>query len=262
MDAFEDTTDTTWDDWYEHAFGQLYPLLYRHRDDELAGREMSRLVDFLELDKSSRILDMCCGTGRHMLALLRLGYNVWGFDLSTALLQRCRSEPLLAGRVVRADMRVIPFVGQFDLALSLFTSFGYFATDEENEHALARMAATVKPGGMLVMDHASRVHTERSLVPENNTAIDGYTILQRRRIEGNRVIKSIHVHLQDEYHDQVEPNDDPSQRYIESVRLYRPDELAAMFSRVGLTDVHIFGTFDGQPYTENSRRMILTGVKR
>ena len=243
-------------DWYRTAFGVLYPVLYAHRDDASAGEEIRKLLVALNLGSAPLdVLDVCCGAGRHTQALAGHGHRVTGFDLSPQLLETASRRASLRGRLVRADMRALPFRPAFDLALNLFTSFGYFETDRENAAALAEMARVLRPGGMLVMDHMNREATIRDLVPEDRMRKGRYTLIQRRTIEGDRVVKAITLA------DREEPDAEPL-HLLESVRLYRPAEMAALFEAAGLERLFFMGGFSGEPFAGDSTRMIVSARKR
>ncbi|MFH1070978.1 MAG: class I SAM-dependent methyltransferase, partial [Candidatus Glassbacteria bacterium] len=134
--------------WYKRAFSHTYLDVYSHRDEDDARRalELVEKTCFRGLSQSRRqrslVLDLCCGEGRYTLLLARQGHRVVGMDLSGELLEKARerllAEPDLAGRVwfVRADMCCIPSAGAFDLAINMFTSFGYFDQDRQNFEVL------------------------------------------------------------------------------------------------------------------------------
>lgn len=234
-------------EWFRIAFGDLYPLLYPHRDDASAEREAAQLVDLLGLrGRRARAIDLGCGTGRHAAALARLGLCVVGLDLSDALLARARQRGTLCGALVRADLRRLPFRPAFDLALSLFTSFGYF-DDAENERTLQAIAYVLAPGGQLVIDHIHPPALAAGLVPEDTRFEAGCRIHQRREIVGSRVRKRITVRR----------DTGETIELCEDVRLYAPEELARLLQRTGLTDVRFFGSFAGDPLTEETQRMIV-----
>jgi SAM-dependent methyltransferase len=238
-------------EWFREAFGELYPLLYPHRDDESAAREVARLVELLGLEGSrARVLDLACGNGRHAVAFAAAGLRVFGFDLSPQLLQRAGSRRELTGRLVRADMRAVPFAAAFDLVVNLFTSFGYFS-DEQNALALAEMAGALIPGGRLVIDHINRATVERKLVPEDHRYGPGLRITQKRQIAGNRVQKEIIVVW----------DDGRAKRLIEDVRLYTPEELSRLMVDSGFTDTRIYGSYGGEPFGSQSPRMVVIAKK-
>ena len=114
-----------------------------------------------------RILDIGCGQGRHLDILRRQGYRALrlGLDLSMPLLRDARAAGL---PVARGDMRHLPFRAEgFDLVTSFFTSFGYFATFEEDVEALAQFVSVLKPGGYLFLDLINKGHLIKHLVAED-----------------------------------------------------------------------------------------------
>jgi len=242
--------------WYERSFGELYPLIYRHRDDGTAVKEVGALFEALRQSGAKRVLDLCCGAGRHAAAMQSLGFNVIGLDLSPQLLAEAGGRSSLAGRLVRADMRRLPFEdgapgAGFDLVVNLFTSFGYFARDSENAAAFAEMARVLRPGGTLVVDHINRSLLERTIVPENEEERKGLLIRYKRRIDGCRAHKEITVRAE-------------SGRvtvFNESVRLFGPKDFEELCAGAGLLCKRIMGSFDGQPFGPDSGRMIVVAGK-
>jgi len=238
-------------DWYREAFGAEYLALYDHRDDASARREIAELLRLLDVSGELRALDCACGAGRHVQAMLEAGLDAWGIDLSAELLRQATRRPGVRGRLVRADMRRLPFGEAFDVLFNLFSSFGYFEADTENAAALRSMVRCLKPGGRLVMDHANRRYVESTLQPRSREQREDMTIEHRRQIEHDRVVKHTVV---------TRPTGE--QRYVESLRLYYVDELAAMFDAAGLEDPSFFGSTAGEPLTDESKRMIVTASKR
>lgn len=238
-------------EWYETSFGRLYRHIYAHRDDKSAAEESAGIVTLLEpAGRRTEILDVCCGNGRHAAALTGMGLDVWGVDLSSTLLAEARAREELAGRVIRADIRELPFGTRFDAVLNLFTSFGYF-NEEENEDALAEMARVLVPGGQMLLDHMNRPAVERRVGSDEKKHAEA-VIRQNRRIEGNRVLKDIIV---------IEKGREPV-HLTEDVRLYGPDEMTAMLEEAGFEDVRLYGSFAGEPLSEESERMIAVARKR
>ena len=108
--------------WYELLF-ENYAKKY---DQEAFVHGTLGECDFIEneidRDKSVRILDIGCGTGRHAIELAKRGYRVTGVDLSETLLARAREKAAAAGVTVhfrRHDARELPFAAEFDLAIMI-----------------------------------------------------------------------------------------------------------------------------------------------
>jgi SAM-dependent methyltransferase len=231
-------------EWFEEWFGEEYLHLYPHRDERDAEALIGLVQRTLPWQPGWRVLDVACGQGRHLRVLTRLGARPIGVDLSEGLLRRAREvtdRPL-----VRADMRWLPVrPASMDLTLNLFTSFGYFAHDEENAMALNAMADTVRPQGWFVLDFLNADAVRRSLVPWEDATLGEVRVRVERRITTDEhfVMKTI-----------VTPD---GQRFLERVRLLRGPQLEGMFQAAGLLVTHRFGDYTGAPLAEGSPRTIL-----
>lgn len=240
-------------DWFQRWFGETYKRLYPHRDGHQAGAQARFVMRALPVTPEWRILDVGCGAGRHLAWIRKHGIpHCLGMDLSLSLLRDARA----AGQPVAcADMRRIPFrSASFDLVTSFFTSFGYFATFEEDLEALAQMVSLLKPGGYLFLDLINKVHLLKHLVPEDRRRMDGSEVVQRRRIEGapdgpgTVVVKEI----------EIRPREGKPEHHQERVRLYGRDEMPALASRFGLSLQASYGDENGAAYCgDASPRMAL-----
>ncbi len=240
--------------WYERWFAhEDYLLIYSHRDEEEAERAIELILRAANAQPGWSFLDLACGNGRHALALARKGFRVVGVDLSANLLDKAReaaARDKLDVEFVRADMRDLEWRGEFDAVLNLFTSFGYFPSEEEDENILRASYRALKPGGWFVLDFFNAGAVTGSLVPRDERRIDGHTVIQERAIRGNRVVKRITISANGE-----------TRTFTESVRLYRPEDLRALLARAGFTVQREFGDYDGNPLLDSSPRCILFGRK-
>jgi SAM-dependent methyltransferase len=234
-------------EWFEEWFGEEYLHLYPHRDDADADRIVSLLRRALPWQDGWRVLDVACGAGRHLAALARAGAVPVGFDLSTALLRRART--VTTRPLVRADMRFMPFRPRcMDLTVNLFTSFGYFAGDEEHADALGQMLATVRPGGWFVIDFLNAEHVRASLIPRETARYGGVEVQIQREITADRrfVRKSIQVA--------------DGRRFEERVRLLGAEDLERMITAHGARLVERFGDYAGGPLPGGTRTILVARV--
>lgn len=238
--------------WYKDAFGKFYPILYSHLDEAAAERDINQLINRFQLTGDERILDVCCGEGRHLSALLKKGFDAWGVDFSGYLLKKAAVRRETSGRILRADIRAIPFKNCFHVALNLFTSFGYFLDDEQNLTALKEMAVTLKPGGWLVVDHINRSFLQANLIRRSQERRQGYDIIQRRCIQGKRVIKEI----------TLTSRDGKVTELTENVRLFSLEEIKGFFTAAGIGDVCCWGSLEGEPFNQETPRMVIVGRKK
>ncbi len=244
-------------EWFEQWFGEEYHALYPHRDEEDARRAVELIRGVATWDREDWILDLACGPGRHAAELEGLGAGrVVGYDLSRAMLRRARERTHGQVSLVRGDMRALPFRhATFALAVNLFTSFGYFLSDDEHRRVVHQVAAALAPGGYFVLDYLNAEQVRRTLRASEQAgrrpgAERRTEIRVTRRIgeDGRFVIKEIELR-------------DEGRRFQERVRLFRPDELATMLTDAGLQVLARFGDYDGAPPTPDSPRVILIAVR-
>lgn len=247
--------------WFETAFGPYYAEIYQHRDDEEADDVVDMLLGRLPLGDAPSapnvpFLDIGCGTGRHLAALGRRGAAALGLDLSPHLLAvATRRAP---GRVVRGDMRRLPFAdGSFAAALSMFTSFGYFAGAAENRRVLEEARRVVRPGGGLAVDYFNAAKTLADLTPESARFVGRYDVVEKRTLEGGprgeRIVKIIEIREGERLVDTLR----------EEVSVYRPDELEALCAEAGWDTLERLGDYDGSPFSaDESPRLLLVARRR
>jgi len=237
-------------EWYTSWFeSPWYMRLYRHRTEEEAQEAVDLLQRLAGVQPGSRVLDLCCGYGRHALALAEHGYVVTGLDNSHYLIDRARElYPHENATYVVGDMRG-PFPGSpFNAIANFFTSFGYFDTHEENAKVLHAVRENLVTGGIFVMDFLNANLIRRTLVPETLTILEGVTIVQERWIDGPFVRKRISVNNPCSY----------EQEFEERVWLYDRATLIEMCNEAKLRVKSVHGTYGGTPFDEeNSPRCIL-----
>lgn len=240
--------------WFERSFREDYLLVYQHRDETSADQEIANLLNHLPIRQTGRILDLCCGSGRHSRALARRGYEVVGVDLSPVLLSLAEEQNTFDHLTFyQYDMREIPFENEFDIVVNLFTSFGYFSTTEENAKVIGNMARALKQGGEVLIDYLNPAYVKANLVPHSEREIDGLFIEENRLIEDGFVKKRITVR---------DAESSEPREYLEQVRLYEQDDMLQMLKHAGFSQIQVFGDYTFQPYQgETSPRMIFFGIK-
>jgi SAM-dependent methyltransferase len=236
--------------WYENWFGNEYLTVYAHRNEEEAQQLVQLVLTYIPLDKNSKIIDLCCGQGRHAYLFAREGFKVYGFDLSRKLLQvaKYKNEKNQNTFFVQADMRFLPVAHSFDLLLNLFTSFGYFQTDEENKSVFFQFYQALKSGGNYVFDYFNSSYIVNHLQRFQKEQIGDLVVEQERYIESSRVEKIIKLKRHGK-----------QSTFYESVKLYTPDQIFNMMEETNLDVNYIFGDYNGSPLTKDSERIIIIG---
>jgi D-alanine-D-alanine ligase len=160
--------------WWDEIFDELY-LKTDGDVVENAGltrREIDLFLELLPLAKDARVLDVCCGQGRHSLELAQRGFvNLTGVDRSAFLLQKARFRAQAAGLSVQfhdGDARAIPLAdASFDAALVLGNSFGYFESASDDEAMLRDIHRVLRPGGKILLDVSDGSHVRKHFEPRS-----------------------------------------------------------------------------------------------
>jgi SAM-dependent methyltransferase len=225
--------------WYQEWFGEEYLELYSHRDEHEARQQVAFVVEQFGAIRGA-VLDLACGMGRHMQELEAAGYRAIGCDLSYVLLRTGRSA-----HVARADMRNLPFcTSSFGGLVNFFTSFGYFASEDENHQVVREMARVLEHGAPFLFDYLN-VHRELQKLVQRETRGEAEI---ERWFDGNDRSFNKRITI-------------GQKRYLERVRGYDLAEISTMFSSSQLAIRAAFGDFEGSPFTNSSPRLILVGSK-
>lgn len=133
----------------------------------------------------SRVLDICCGTGKSFVPLLARGYDVTACDLSEAMVERAREAAAGAARVLLADARELPVLGRFDLVTCIGDSLNYMLGDEALGAAFHGVARNLRPGGLFGFDLNTLAAYRGSFPGDTASEVDGAFFCWRRLAEGD-----------------------------------------------------------------------------
>ncbi len=235
-------------------FEESWPTISRGLESEAdAESEVGWILGHVAPAAGGRILDAPCGFGRHSLALARRGFDVTGVDLSETELQRAKERAAGAGlplHLVRQDMRDMEFSGEFDLALNLFSSIGFF-TDDEDRLLLDRFCTALKPGGAFVLDTRNRDFAIHDIAPAEIVRLPEGAVRVKNRfdVRTSRVQQSWWMEKDGRLLGETE------------IRLYSAHELLRMLRPERWSQVELFGGLDGRPFALDSPRIVLVATK-
>ena len=247
----DDVRDTAW---WSTYFDDVFLRIYRPlKDDALTGTEVDAVCELLGLDEGAAILDVGCGWGRHSLELTRLGFRVTGVDLSARLLEEAaaaaRTEDLDI-EWIRRDMRQLDFDGRFDAVLSMFSSLGYFGSEEDDLAALRGMRTAVAPGGRLVLETMHRDVIAREFVERDWWETPaGDVVRVERSFDALAGVSHEVLHWRDAAGNMGEKP--------HSIRIRSATEWQDLLERAGWHPVEWIGGWDLEPFTHLSERLIV-----
>jgi cyclopropane fatty-acyl-phospholipid synthase-like methyltransferase len=243
-------------DWWKKYFDDNYLCLYSYTEQSAAS-EVDGIIRMLNISPPAKILDLCCGFGRHSLVLARSGFDVTGIDISQTFLdyaKRKAREMDVSIELESRDMRQIHHEEEFDAVINLFTAFGFFDNEAEDQKVLNGVARAMKPDGQFLIDTINRDHVIHSGQFQRWNLRNKLTILEERFFDFFKSRLEIVHHLIDE------KNGD--RKLESSFRLYTLREMLDMFDRAGLMLTDVYGDFDGSQYSGQSPRMILVARRR
>jgi len=224
---------------------------------EIADKNQTdRQIQFLKnhLMPDGYVLDLACGTGRHLIPLSQQGFNMVGLDVSIKLLRIAKQRSRMI-EVVLGDMRHLPFkAGAFTAAISMDTSFGYLPSEDDDRVGLAEVQRVLFQRGIFVIDvfnreeltlkyngknHSSKwkeypsffLQQKRTVSESGEWLCDSWTI--RDKISGRL---SIFEHI---------------------ARLYGRSELEGLLEKAGFVVNQVYGGYEGEDFSANSPRLIL-----
>ena len=244
--------------WYTEFFGEDYLHIYESiLPPKRTQREADKIVERLELRPGSAVLDLCCGHGRHAVALAERGHRVTGLDLSTFFLEKAKAGAAEADvdlRLVHSDMRHIPFEEKFDAVINMFSAFGYLESEAEDQKVLTQVRKALKPGGLFLLETVHHAWLMRNFEPRGWNIIEDDTIvLDAREMNLHTGRNEVTVTL-------IHP-DGTRREYRHAMRIYTAAELVRMVTEADLDIDAVYGGLDGAELTLDAHRVILIGRK-
>jgi SAM-dependent methyltransferase len=242
--------------WFEDErfWESTYPFIFPAERFAAAEAEVG---EFPKLTGSPfrRVLDLCCGPGRHSIPFARLGAKVTAVDRSPFLLEKARALAELEKlniEWVQDDVRSFVRPDAFDLAINLFTSFGYFG-DEEDLAVLRNVFRSLTPGGFFIIDVLGKEIIARGFAPSAvEERPDGSIWVSTREIIDDWYRIRSHWYL---------IRDQKVTEASFDTALYSGRELADLLKRAGFEQVKLYGSLQGIPYDLNAQRLVAVARK-
>ena len=215
--------------WFDSPY---YHALYKNRDEKEAQVFIDNLVHHLQIKKGSKLIDIACGKGRHATYFNSLEIDVVGVDLSPNSIASAKKNENNTLQFVSHDMLEVYQENHFDIVTNLFTSFGYFEKDEDEQKAINAMVSNLKVGGVLIIDFMNVKKVISNLVASEQKTIDDITFDIRRKMENKHIIKDIHI---------IEGT--IQEHFQEKVKAITLDDFSNFISKAGLKIIDIFGNY-------------------
>lgn len=243
--------------WFEEDgfWRELYPYMFPPERFAIAPEQVVQILALTNFSGRT-VLDLCCGPGRHAVEFAGHGFQVTGVDRTSFLLDRARERALEAAvdvEWVEEDMRRFLRPSSYDLACSLFTSFGYFEEEQDELTVLRNVHQNLKPGGVFVLDVISKERVARQWKDATTTEFpDGALLLQCPRVlDGWLRLRNQWTLIKD-----------GSARSFQFEHwIYSGREIKERLETCGFVDVQLFGDLQGAPYGVDASRLIAIARK-
>lgn len=245
------------DSWHSRdVFWNLFePVLFNQQRQLNAKEEVEKITKLLQIEERDRILDLCCGIGRHSLELSRRGFDVFGVDRTAAFIDKARLEAEKSGldaEFVVGDMREYYAPNNFDIVMNLFGSFGYFEDPEDDRKVVELMYSSLRAGGKFLIETMGKEILAREFQERHWTEEGDLLILSEKKVSQNwsRIeTRWILIRGTERIEHQV------------SVRSYSAVELASLLYDCGFPEVRVYGNLDGAEYDQAAQRLVVVGCK-
>lgn len=244
-------------EWFENeeVWIELYPTLFTPERWEKAAEEVDKILALVSF-RGTLVLDLCCGPGRHSVMLAKRGLDVTGVDRSPFLLEKAREKSDCEGVQVEwilRDMRDFIRPNAYDLALSLFTSFGYFDNKDDDRKVLRNVFESLRSGGQLVIDVAGKEWLAKIFQPTTSVKTpDGTLLVQRHEIfDGWTRIRNEWILIRN----------GRAKEFHFHHTIYSGQELKDRLLDAGFADVRLCGDLSGGEYGATAERLVAVARK-
>jgi len=197
----------------------------------------------------TRVLDVACGTGKSFLPFLRSGFEVTACDISRAMLaEAARKAPDV--RLLEADMRDLPKLGQFDLITCFDDSLNHLLNEADLASAFASVAANLGPDGLVLFDLNTLLAYRTTFAVDSLSVHDGTVFACRGESSPDAspgCLAAVRI-------DVFAPRDDGLYERLstrQAQRHFPPHRVGALLAGTGLRCLGVHGVLDdGSPVAE------------
>ena len=234
--------------WFTNWFDSpYYHTLYKNRDEKEAQAFIDNLIDYLQIPKGSKLIDIACGKGRHAKYFNKKGMEVVGVDLSQNSINTAKKDENKNLQFSVHDMRENYQENSFDVVTNLFTSYGYFENNKDEQKAINAMANNLKKEGILIIDFMNTKKVIANLVLNEQKTINNIQFDITRQVKDGFIIKDIRI-----------TDGKEEQQFQEKVKAITLADYSEFITNAGLKIIDIFGNYKLDNFDEEiSDRLIL-----
>lgn len=249
----QDKTETPWHEDPQFWVG-LRDGIFDQQLFTSAATEVEQVLALAPVAEGAAVLDIPCGPGRHLVPLAQRGLQLCGVDLSHAYLVEARERADAAGvkaELVEADMRQFVRPASFDLAICMYTSFGYFSEPGDDVRMLQNLSRSLRPGGRLVLELVTKETAAASGPFEYDVAAGRHIVEQAQLLEEGAIIQR-RWQLR---------GPDIDRSWLAWHRLYSVDQLSSMLREAGFQHTAVYGALDGREFSPDGDGAVIVATR-
>lgn len=206
--------------------------------------------------KKGKVLDLCCGPGRHTVEIAKRRIPITAVDRSSFFLTKAKARARKAKiqvEWIKQDVRRFVRPCSFDLILNLFTSFGYFDDKKDDRKVLEIIHQSLKPGGICVLEMMGKERLAKIFLQTSSESLsDGSLLIQRREIFDDW------TRIRNEW---ILIRKGKTKTFIFHHTIYSGQELKDLLLNAGFSSVKLCGDFSGSDYNTEATRLVAVAVK-
>jgi SAM-dependent methyltransferase len=245
------------DEWFadESIWKDLYPFTFPESAFALAEEQVEKILRLTGVG-GGKVLDLCCGPGRHTVALAKRGFAVTAVDRTRFLLEHARArvaQANLSVEFVLEDMRRFSRPATFDLIINFFTSFGYFEDQADDFRVLELICENLRPSGVFVLEMVSKERLAREFQATTSRELpNGDVLFERHQIvdDWTRVRNRWTLIRAGE-----------TRTFEFTHRIYSGQEMKDLLTKAGLAGARVYGDISGSPYGFDAQRLIAVACR-
>ncbi|MAQ31361.1 MAG: SAM-dependent methyltransferase [Flavobacteriales bacterium] len=238
--------------WFANWFdSEYYHILYNNRDKLEANLFIDNILKKFQPPDNAFFLDLACGSGRHSIYLNKKGYNVDGVDLSKKSLLKGKSYQNDTLKFIAEDIRSYKKPTKYDFILNLFTSFGYFETENDDINVLRNVKISLKKNGIFILDFFNANKVILDLKSYEEKKINNITFKIKKTYDQEFVYKEISI--QDQKNNYI---------FTEKVRLIKLEKFKKYMRKLNMNLISIFGDYQFREFNPVSSERLILVIKK
>lgn len=239
-------------------YGKYFDLLYKDKDYNSEANYIKKLINLYKPD-SQYLLDLGCGTGKHILSIAESGFNATGVELSEVMLEKAisnlRENSNLHHKVkfFQGDIRSIRLKEKFDVIILLFHVMSYQTANNDLLLTFKTIKEHLKENGICIFDfwYGPAVLTEKPDKREKRLYDDEISIIRTSnpvmRINENIVEVNFHIDISDKTGKKIEEISE-----THNMRYFFKPEIKLLLNFFNMSLIHIEEWMTGKVPSEES----------